>query len=421
MAWQLPEWRGDGTGHRPLVDVPQIRVAMFVDSFPLLSETFIVAQAAALVRAGFDVTLFATRRETSGLSHPDLAATGLLARTRFASDHPLARAAQFVRRPWRLHESLNRLAVRRSEHMPGTTFDVILCHFGPVGARATALRARGGIAGPVWTIFHGYDLSSEMRRGGDGRYTHLFATGDLFVPISAFWRDRLIEMGCPPQRITVQHMGVPCDQIAYRPRAPVTGRPFELLSVCRLTEKKGIAVALRAVAALDRAAPGLDWRYRIVGSGPLGDQLQSLVRTLGLQDRVTLLGPVQSTEIPALLAGADLFLLPSLIAADGDMEGIPVALMEAMASGVPVVSTVHSGIPELISHGHDGLLAAENDVAGLAEHIARLAGDTQLRERLARAARDTVETRFNNSLLNAVLADMIRAQANAARAHRRAA
>ncbi|CAM6610494.1 hypothetical protein ESCOCK405M_22805 [Escherichia coli] len=146
-------------------------------------------------------------------------------------------------------------------------------------------------------------------------------------------------------------MGVNMDRFSLRPLKAPDGC-LQILSVARLTEKKGLHVAIEACRQLKER--GVNFRYRILGIGPWERRLRTLIEQYQLEDHVEMPGFKPSHEVKMLLDEADVFLLPSVTGADGDMEGIPVALMEAMAVGIPVLSTVHSGIPELIDSGHSG-------------------------------------------------------------------
>ncbi|MBM4364410.1 MAG: glycosyltransferase, partial [Deltaproteobacteria bacterium] len=183
------------------------------------------------------------------------------------------------------------------------------------------------------------------------------------------------------------------------------GEPLRIASVCRLTEKKGIDVGLRA---LSRAAKrGVRFEYHLVGDGPGRAELERLRDELGLAGVTTLYGARTREEIRTLLARCHLFLAPSVTAADGDEEGTPVAIMEAMASGLPVLSTVHSGIPEMIEDGVSGALVPERDDAALAESIVRLASAPSEWPALARRARQAIEERYDAERLNDSLSTLL--------------
>ncbi|MEK1891393.1 MAG: glycosyltransferase, partial [Phyllobacterium sp.] len=205
--------------------------------------------------------------------------------------------------------------------------------------------------------------------------------------------------GAPSTKVVVQHMGVPINKIEYSWRSFEQGT-MNLISVCRLTEKKGIEFALRALRQLSNAKPQLDWSYMIIGGGELLDGLIKLAKSLGIADRVTFLGSRPHSEVRQHLREAHVFLLPSVTATDGDVEGIPVSLMEAMAAGLTVVSTYHSGIPELIDDQTTGFLVPERDVEALAAKLLWIAEYPSQCERLALAARRKIEGEFNADVLN---------------------
>nr|WP_272916441.1 glycosyltransferase [Parapontixanthobacter aurantiacus] len=178
------------------------------------------------------------------------------------------------------------------------------------------------------------------------------------------------------------------------------GGTAQIVMTGRLVEKKG---HLFALDAFERIEDTVDFHCTIVGGGPLLETVKKEVRARGLEEKVTLLGSVQHEIALRTLDRADLFLLPSVTATNGDQEGIPVALMEAMAKGIPVVSTRHTGIPELIEHGRSGLLCEEHDAEGLAENIESLCRDPVLRERLAKAGRKKVAAEFERQELGRTL------------------
>lgn len=229
----------------------------------------------------------------------------------------------------------------------------------------------------------------------------------LGLPVSYFWQERLTALGCPPEKLRVHHMGVDTACFSFRQRELSPGL-IRLVSVCRLVEKKGIDLALQSIAGVLKAHPDYRVKYDIVGSGPERPVLETLVRELGIHDAVTFHGEKSHEDTARLLDAADVFILPSRTARNGDMEGIPVSLMEAMACGLPVISTYHSGIPELVDHGVSGLLAGENDVAELQRLINRLIHDRNLVPLLGENARNTVMSRFNQANLDASLDTILR-------------
>lgn len=298
--------------------------------------------------------------------------------------------------------------LRRIAHLGG--LDLLHCHFGYRGHLAAALRSLGLLDAKIITTFHGVDLSAEIRRKGRNFYDLLFRFGELFLPVSEMWARRLLELGCDPSRIAVHHVGIDCDRNEFKERRlePRPGKPVRLISVGRLVEKKGHRFALAALARLRARHPGTTITLDIIGDGPLLQTLKAQAVELGLGDIVTFHGGLSHSRTLALLDHAAIFVLPSVTAEDGDMEGIPVSLMEAMARGLIVVSTFHSGIPELIENGVNGFLVPERDVDALADAIEQCVEQAPRWPDLLRAGRRTVETKFDRQKLGNRLIELYR-------------
>jgi len=271
---------------------------------------------------------------------------------------------------------------------------------------AAKLRELGVIRGKIATVFHGIDISSrEVLSRYTPEYQQLFSRGDVVLPISELWARRLQSMGCPPEKVAVSRMGVNMERFALRP-LKTPDEILQIISVARLTEKKGLHVAIEACRQLKEQ--GVRFRYRILGIGPWERRLKTLIEQYQLEDVVEMPGFMPSHQVKAMLDEADVFLLPSVTGADGDMEGIPVALMEAMAVGIPVVSTLHSGIPELIETGESGWLVAENDAAALADRLLALSTcESSSLQPVVLKAREKVESEFNQQVINRQLASLL--------------
>ena len=389
----------------------RMKVALVVGQFPAVSETFVLNHVTGLLDRGVDVSILALRCPDDRVRHADVAEYGLIERTRYAQALPpsswqrraavaglLAHAARHAPRtavPLRRwlatarHDANVALDFRALAGDGRLDFDVVHCHFGPHGQLGLALRALGLLRGRLVTTFHGYDMSRTVQHDGAGLYARLFREGDLFLPISDHWRRRLVEIGAPSDRTVVHRMGVDVRRFTYRASRPrAAGEPLALLSVARLTEKKGLEYAIRAVARL--RGEGVAVRHTIVGEGPLRPALERLVADLGIGDAVRLLGALDGSAVAEHMARAHALVAPSVTAADGNQEGLPVVLMEALASGLPAVSTRHTGIPELVEHDVTGLLTDERDVDGLTRELRRLADDPALGARLAAAGRARV-------------------------------
>ena len=278
---------------------------------------------------------------------------------------------------------------------------LIVCHFGPLGMSGLPMGL--ALRLPVVTMFYGYDHSMALREPHwVERYRTLAAMGVHAVSNSEFGRRRLVEIGWPPDQIAAIHLGVDTRRFAFTPRRLPAAGPLRLVMVSRLVPKKGVHIAVRAVDAVRRR--GVAVQLRIVGEGAEREKIERLIASLGLQAHVTLLGAVRHSQVDAELAQAHLYLQPSVVAPNGDEEGLPVALTEAQAAGLPVIASRHAGIPELVVHDETGLLVDEADVAGLADAIERLASERDLASRLVHAARRRVERDFDLTVQSGVFA-----------------
>ncbi|MFS0725644.1 glycosyltransferase [Paenibacillus sp. 1P07SE] len=404
-----------------------MRIAVFADYFPALSETFVLNQITGLLDRGHDVDIYATAPRREQTRHPDVAAYGLDARCRYRRMPPgkLARYAKLLpllgrnlhKAPMALLRSLNGWRHGREAwslnlfysawsllEADRREYDIIYCHFGPTGKLAAALRQIGLLRGQVITTFHGADITSYLQERGEHVYRELFRQGDLFLPISERWRAQLIKLGCPEERIMVHRMGIDSSRFAYRAPAQAEDEPLRLVTIARLVEKKGVAYAIRAAAAL--AAEGRAVEYTIIGDGPLRGELEQLVLSLEMGAQIRLVGPKDQQEVLKLLRRSDLMVAPSVTAADGDQEGIPVVLMEAMAIGLPIVSTWHSGIPELVEDGASGYLVPERDADGLAHKLRLLMDNRHQWPEMSAHGREIVEQSYDIHRLNERLEDI---------------
>ncbi len=399
-----------------------MKIAFILNRFPVLSETFILNQITGLIDRGHDVDIMASSSGNEEKMHPDVEKYGLLERTFYFGAlydrMPISKAGRILKaiyilksRPEKgaLLKSLNvatfgweavslRNFYRLIPFLGKGPYDVIHCHFGPAGNLGAILKHAGVLDGNLITAFHGYDMTSYVREKGEGVYGFLFKTGDLFMPISLAWRDKLISMGCDENKICVHRMGLDTGSHEITPfRASHNGH-VNVLSVARLVEKKGIKYGILAVAEVMQRHRNI--YYTIAGDGPLKTELQELTQNIGIADRVRFLGWCNQAEIRAAMKDADILLAPSVTASNGDCEGIPVVLMEAMAQGMPVLSTKHSGIPELVEDGISGFIVPERDVDNLAERLEYLIEHPQIWPRMGRAGREFVEAKYDIDRLN---------------------
>jgi colanic acid/amylovoran biosynthesis glycosyltransferase len=395
---------------------PPPRIAFLTQAFPRRTETFVANQVRGLSARGFEVEVLA--RESSGNVGPHRVRTLGLPRGRAAR---LLRAVLLLaRRVFRRPLPFLRLLSQRLTDRWATCIDAIAiaallldggaecrilhAQFGHLGPAAAALKQAGLHRGPVVVSFRGYDLTRHLRQEGPRAYELLFRVGDLFLPVCERFAGRLRELGCDPGRIRVHRSGVDLAAFPFTPATRRPGEPLRLVSVGRLVPKKGMADAVSAVALLrDR-----DIRLEIVGDGPLGAEIRAQIRQLDLESRVQLFGGATHEQVRERLAASHVFLLLSASAADGDQEGIPNTLKEAMATGLPVIGTEHSGIPELIEDGKNGMLVPERDPAAAADRIRALADRPEHWPGIQAEARRTIEAEYDAEGLNDELARLYR-------------
>ncbi|MEO1455307.1 MAG: glycosyltransferase [Pseudomonadota bacterium] len=371
-----------------------MKICFSVSTFLSRSQTFVTTQVLYAVRAGHEVSVACKEVATDvSLSAKDQALIDQVRVIQWPpAPPPLVRHLPTAMAD-RVIASRNARCWRR-----WIDADVVVAHFGYQGARIARAQAGWADRPPLITIYHGRDVSVEFKRNGMAKYRQLFADGDLHLTVNRCFGDLLVKAGAPADRVETLHLGVPVERYRFAPK-PI-GTPLRLLSVCRLVEKKGLDVAIEALALLRERQPALEWWYEIGGDGPEGAALRALVAERGLEDRVRFLGPLTHGETLERIARSDALLAPSVTAKDGDQEGIPVTLMEAMALGTVVCTTRHSGIPELVEDGVSGLLAEERDVAGLYKNVASLANGAINASVLAPNARQKVKEVFEISRQN---------------------
>jgi glycosyltransferase involved in cell wall biosynthesis len=273
--------------------------------------------------------------------------------------------------------------------------ELIHAHFASGGRSALPLARSLGV--PLLVTFHGSDVT--VRGQQKDLYRQLAEQATLFVCVSQFIRNAALKAGFPAEKLIVHYIGI--DREAFSPSTK-NEAPRGVLFVGRLVEKKGCEYLLRAMQRVQNTHP--ECRLTIIGDGPLRPQLEALAKELNVF--CEFLGVRSSAAIRDALQVAKVFCVPSVTAADGDSEGLAIVFAEAQAMGVPVVSTVHGGIPELVIHGSTGLLAPERDAQGLADAISLLLADDELWQKFHRAGPENVEQRFDLRRQTALLEDI---------------
>jgi len=249
---------------------------------------------------------------------------------------------------------------------------------------------------PVVVSFHGADAGVDMEKPAHhAAMREVFASAAVVQARSESLLDDLAKLGCPREKLRLQRTGIPLEEWTFQPRATPGDDSWRILQSCRLIAKKGVDLTLRAFEEVLRSHPRAE--LVIAGSGPLRDELEQLARTLGINSRVRFAGFLAQSQLREEMQQARMFVHPSRTSGDGNREGIPNSMLEAMASGAPVVATRHGGIPEAVTDGATGLLVPEDDPRALAAAMLRVMGDGGLARTLAAGGRKVVEAKFDRA------------------------
>jgi colanic acid/amylovoran biosynthesis glycosyltransferase len=276
---------------------------------------------------------------------------------------------------------------------------VLHVHFGYQGIKLLGLKRKAGL--PMVCSFYGDDAYHyPLKPGVINKYRKLFAEADRILVLGPAMKSYLVGLGCPEEKIRIHHLGIDTRAIACKPRHQKPNEPVRFMTSCSLLPKKGVGLALQALAGLkDRYAFTLD----LVGDGPLRQSLQELAVACGLADRLTWHGYRPYSFVIEQMYECDVLIQASLTTADNRKEGTPVAIMDAMATGMAVVATRHSDIPEIVEEGVTGLLAEENDVEGLRKCFQQILENPELIEKFGLRGREKVEREFNVEALTGQL------------------
>jgi len=365
------------------------RVLVFKESLLPPSETFILSQMNALRR--YQAQLCGLEK-----SRPSLPVNNDVI---LLADRPAA-FAQLRAKLYR------RTGIAPLFHRRARRFrpDLVHAHFASGGLSAIPLARSLGV--PLIVTLHGADIT--VRDARSDRYKHLAESAACVICVSRFIRDRALEAGFPAEKLIVHYMGI--DRELFAPSGiPVDTR--KVLFVGRLVEKKGCEYILRAMHLVQREQT--DCELTIIGDGPLRPSLEELARDLKLH--CDFRGVQPAPIVRDMLQKSRVFCVPSVTAANGDSEGLGLVFAEAQSMGVPVVSTLHGGIPEIVSSEETGFLVPERAPQALAEALSTLLADESIWQRFREAAqvriRDHFDIRVQTHLLESIYDRLLGARA----------
>ncbi len=401
-----------------------MKIAVIVNRFPVISETFILNQILGAIERGHEVHIYPLNLiKPSG----NLAQMNQLVEKYNLKEqikYPPTISKNYL---WRLIKAL-RLFVTNLHRgsifclpllnflkygqpayslwlfyegislLGGESYDIIHAQFGCLGAKAVLFRRLKIIKGKLITSFRGHDISKYIQEKGDRVYDDLFAKGDLFLANCEFFRQQAIKLGCNEDKIIVHGSGIDCDKFAFTTRYFLLDGKIRLATIGRLVEKKGIEYSIRSVAKLAETYPQIE--YNIIGDGVLKTYFQQLIQELGVGHIINLLGAKQQSEVIETLKISHIFIAPSVTAQNGDRDAPINTLKEAMAMGLPVISTYHGGIPELVEDDVSGFLVPEKDSDAIAEKLSYLIQHPSRWEEMGKAGREKVLAKYDTNKLN---------------------
>lgn len=403
--------------------MPAGPVAFLLKGYPRLSETFIAQEIRGLEKAGLDIRIYSLRHPYDPATHPvhDEIEAPVAYLPEYLKDAPL----RVLRGWWRAHRlpgyraakaayrrdlARDRTANRRRRWGQALVLaaeapdEIVRFHAHFLHTPASVARYAAIMRGLPWSCSaHAKDIWTTP----EWEKREKLASLDWLVTCTRYGARHLATLADDPDKVALVYHGLDLDRFAA-PGAPHSDRdggdardPVRLLSVGRAVEKKGFDTLLDALAALPA---GLHWRWIHIGGGELREQLQTQAGRLGLSGRIEWRGAQSQAAVLAAYREADIFVLPSRVAADGDRDGLPNVLMEAQSQALPVVSTPVSGIPELVEDGKTGILVPPDDAPALSGALKTLIAGANRRKQLGKAGAARIRREFSHEAGIAALA-----------------
>ncbi|MBD2250102.1 glycosyltransferase [Nostoc parmelioides] len=399
-----------------------MKVAFFVAHFPVLSEPFILNQIVGTIERGYEVDIYSLDgipQDTSKL-HPLVEQYHLMERTIYAPTRPNNELWRWVKglslllinfhkNPSVCLQLLNtsryvsqakslKMLYRALPFLKTKSYDIIHCQFSTLGVFGVWFRQLGLIEGKLISTFRGSDISKFLPKWGEQVYQELFQETDFFLANCEFFKDKAVALGCDADKIHVHGSGIDSNSFFFQERSYPHDGIIRIATTGRLVEKKGIEYVIKAVAQVIRKYPYIE--YNIIGDGELKTHFEKLISELNLSQNVKLLGWKQQKEIVDILDKCHIFVAPSVTGKDGNQDAPVNTLKEAMAMGLPVISTRHGGIPELVEDGVSGFLVPERDAEAIAHKLTYLIEHPELWEKMGKAGRGRVEEKYDMNKLN---------------------
>lgn len=391
------------------------KITILTSTFPNLSETFILNQVVGLMDAGIEVDTISLISPDLKNAHPDfkkyncekyLTIVGVPKNKKI---RVLKAVVIFLKlmiiSPKNCILALNKKYKTATSSLKNLYFlnayrnkkiDILQAHFGPNGLIGAFLKDVG-IVDKLVVTFHGSDINSYPKRHGKDVYKSLYNSADIITTNTSFTMNKVVANGADKKKIIIIPVGLLCDNFPLRDD-PVDSSQKVITTVGRLVEKKGHIWMIDALKELVETTPDIIWN--IIGSGPEELKLKNKVEELNLTSNTHFHGSLKSPDVIKILSESHIFILPSVTASSGDMEGQGLVLQEAQSMGVPVISTLHNGIPDGVLDGKSGLLVPEKDSKALTDAVNKLLNDKELRDSMGQIGAKFVRENYEISILS---------------------
>ncbi len=378
-----------------------MKIGYVLKFFPKLSETFILNEIIELTEKGHEITIFSINHPQESIMHPEIRLLNLLDNVVYLPNQKFSAKLRFRLKVlgfsgWKYpSENLKErfLAIASAKYFSDIAkelkLDILHAHFNGIAPQVAMLMSKK-LSLPFTFTVHAFDIFiNPNMKALKRRINNSLQT----IAISKLNKNYLENLTDIRKKIKVIHACPNLDRINKTKKNKKSSKgKFNLISVARLVEKKGIKYA---ILALKELIPKYNLNYLIIGKGPLKKELAALIRKLKLEKNIKLIEALTNRELLEKIKESDVFLLPCIKAKNKDVDGIPVALMEAMALEKPIVSTIISGIPELVENKKNGFLVEPKNIKQLTTTIKNLLEDKKLRMKIGKNAKKKIEKEFN--------------------------
>lgn len=358
-----------------------LRILVIVNKFPRITETFILEQLKALIDAKFDVTILSVWKDETDIVQKDVIKYKLLEKVTYMDFYDEEN-----------HEEV-------CSFVNSGNFDLLYCQYDGIGRVFAKLLDQQKIRGKLVCCVRGGDLVEKIKKNRQDFHT-LFSHISFILPVNNYFKKILVSEGFPEEKIIIQHSAIDLSMFHFC-KKEYNKRRINIISVNRLITGKGVDISLRAIIKICKKFPQI--QYYIIGNGKLFEFLEESIQKSRLEDRIHLMGWQPHEVIKQMLKKSHIFLLASI-----GTDGIPNAIMEASASGLPIISTTYGGIPEVVQNKVSGLLVKPGSISSLVRALVFLLKYPSKWHKMGKAGRKIIENNFDITKESKALVEILR-------------